>query len=89
VGKSWNKSGYQVINRTGPEGIYVQCHSGHTYAERPDSFVYQGKACKVERVESEWREPGERHFRVLTGDSKSFELCYNEQRDEWSVRELG
>ena len=69
--------------------VQVQCYSGHTYAERPDSFVYQGEVYKVERVEREWREPGERHFRVRTGDRKLFELCYNEQKDEWVLREIG
>ena len=84
-----NNFGYQAMSRTEVEGIQVQCYSGHTYAERPDSFIYQGEAYKVERVEREWQEPGERHFRVRIGASKSFELCYNERRDEWSVREFG
>jgi len=77
------------MSRTEGEGIQVQCYSGYTYAERPDSFVYQGEAFNVERIDREWREPGERHFQVCAGTSKSFELCYNEQRDEWSVRKLG
>ena len=76
---------------SGTEGevLQVQCYSGHTYAERPDFFIYQGKACRVESVDKDWREPGERHFLVRIGDSKSFELCYNEQVDEWSLKELG
>ena len=89
MGQPSNKSGYQAMSRTEVEGIRVQCYSGHTYAERPDSFIYQGEACKVEMVEREWREPGERHFLVRIGDRKSFELCYNEQGDEWFLRELG
>ncbi len=67
--------------------MQVQCHSGYTYAERPDAFVFQSAAYKVEKVEKEWREPGERHFRVRTQDNKLFELCYNEQKDEWSLSE--
>jgi len=63
--------------------VQVQCYSGYTYAERPASFVWQGVAYKVEKVEREWQESGERHFRVYTEDKKSFELCYNEQKDEW------
>jgi hypothetical protein len=70
------------------EEIQVQCYSGHTYAERPDSFVFQSTAHKVEKVEKEWREPGERHFQVRTQDNKLFELCYNEQKDEWALVEL-
>jgi hypothetical protein len=65
--------------------IQVQCYSGHTYAERPASFVHQGVIYKVEKVEKEWREPGKRYFRVCTEDNKFFELCYNEQKDEWSI----
>jgi len=68
--------------------VQVQCYSGRTYAERPTSFVWQGVFYKVEKVEREWREPGERRFRVCTEDNKSFELCYNEQKDEWSLIEL-
>jgi len=67
--------------------IQVQCYSGYNYAERPASFVWRGVAYKVEKVEREWREPGERHFRVCTEDNRSFELCYNEQKDEWSLSE--
>ncbi|HJX69814.1 MAG TPA: DUF6504 family protein [Dehalococcoidia bacterium] len=68
--------------------IQVQCHSSYTYAERPDSFVWEGKAYKVEKVEREWQEPGGRHFLVRTEDKKSFELCYNEPRDEWSLVQI-
>lgn len=89
MGKPSDKSGYHAMSRAEGEGIQVQCYSGHTYAERPDSFIYRWEAFKVERLEREWREPGERHFQVYTETSKSFELCYNEQRDEWSVRKLG
>jgi len=77
------------MSRSGEEGIQVQCFSGYTYADRPDSFVYQQQTYKVDWIEREWREPGEMHFRVCTEDSKSFELCYNEQIDEWSIRRLG
>jgi hypothetical protein len=77
------------MSRTEVDGIRVQCYSGYTYAERPDFFIYLGEICRVESLEREWREPGERHFLVRIGDSKSFELCYNERGDEWSLRELG
>lgn len=89
MGKPPNKSGYQTMSVTEGEEVRVQCYSGNTYAERPVSFVYHGEAYKVERVEMEWREPGERHFRVLAGDRNFFELCYNEYNDEWSLKELG
>lgn len=77
------------MSRFEAKEVWVQCYSGLTYADRPVSFIYQGEACKVERVEKEWREPGEKHFQICTETSKSFELCYNEQRDEWFLEKLG
>ena len=68
--------------------VQVQCYSGHTYAERPDSFLWQGELHRVQRIEREWLEPGERHFRIRTGENKLFELCYNESKDEWLLKEL-
>ncbi len=66
----------------------VKCYSSRTYAERPDSFAYQDMIYKVEQIEREWQEPCERHFRVRTQDSKLFKLCYNDQKDEWLLKEL-
>ena len=63
----------------------VRCYSGHTYAERPASFVWQDVDHEVARIEKEWREPGSKHFLVVTHENESFELCYNEQHDSWSV----
>ena len=68
--------------------INVNCYSGYTYAERPASFWWRGKKHEVEAVVQEWREPGERHFRVRTGDNKLVQLCYNETDDYWSIIEL-
>ena len=70
-------------SRTKP--IQVQCYSGRTYAERPDSFLWQGEEHKVQSLEKEWREPGEKHFLVHTEDNNFFEICYNEQKDEWTL----
>ena len=98
MGKSQNKADRQAMSierRKGftgqykeAEAIKVKCYSGHTYAERPDSFAWQDKEYKVQNIEKEWQEPGERHFRVQTEDGKFFELCYNEQEDEWSLIEF-
>ena len=66
----------------------VNCYSGHTYAERPESFIWQGIECEVEDIERAWQEPGERHFQVRTRDNKLFKLCYNETQKEWSLIEL-
>lgn len=68
--------------------IEVKCYSGYTYAERPVSFILQGKEYQIESIEKEWRGPGERWFLVKTGGNKYFKLCYNEAQDEWSITEV-
>lgn len=68
--------------------VQVTCYSGHTFAERPESLIWQGLGHKVKRIEKEWQEPGARLFKVLTEDSRFFILSYNERGDEWSAFEL-
>ena len=73
----------------GLDKLKVNCYSGHTYAERPKSFQWQGIKYEVEEIERAWREPGERHFQVRTRDNKLlFILCYNELEKQWSLIEL-
>ena len=69
-------------------GLIVHCYSGYTYAERPESFLWQNTEYKVEKIEKEWLEPGERYFKIRTGDNKLFQLCYNETDKQWSLTEL-
>ena len=66
----------------------VKCYSGHTYAERPQSFQWRGAEYEVEEIKKGWLEPGERHFPVCTKDNKLFQLCYNEAEEQWSIMEL-
>ena len=68
--------------------IEVNCYSGHTYAERPKSFVWEEVAYEVEEIERAWEEPEKRLFKVRTGDNKLFQLCYNEMEMQWSLIEL-
>jgi hypothetical protein len=68
--------------------VKVRCYSGQTYAERPASFIWEGAEYKVQKLEKEWLEPGEKHFLVHSEDERLFELCYHEQEDEWSGIEL-
>jgi hypothetical protein len=89
MGQPRNKADYQAMSIIEAEKVWVQCYSGNTYAERPESFIYRNEGYKVKEVEKEWREPGERHFRVLTEDRKLFELCYNDKKDDWSLGRLG
>ncbi len=68
--------------------VEVKCYSGHTYAERPVSFLWEGKEYEVAEIEKAWQEPDKKCFQVRTGDSKIFRLCYNEALNYWSVTEL-
>ena len=68
--------------------LKVNCYSGHTYAEEPRSFIWQGIEYEVEEIERAWQEPGETYFQVRTRDNKLFRLCYNETEDQWSLIEL-
>ena len=66
----------------------VLCYSGYTYAERPLSFRWQGNWQTVQTVNNSWREPGEQHFQVVNENNKCFELCYDDEADQWTIEEL-
>ena len=65
--------------------LKVICYSGHTYAERPESFIRQGNKYNIREIQREWREPGKKYFQVRTENNKIFRLCYNETNDRWSI----
>ena len=71
-----------------PSEPKVNCYSGHTYAEQPRSFLWQGIEYEVQEIEKAWQEPGEKHFQVRTPDNKLFRLCYSELEKQWSLVEL-
>ena len=66
----------------------VSCYSGHTYAERPKSFLWQGVKYEVDEIEKAWQEPGGRCFRVRSKDGKLFTLRYGETEKQWSLIEI-
>jgi len=66
----------------------VKCYSGHTFVQRPMSFLREGTEYYVSEVEREWQEPGKKFFKVHTEDGKIFELCYNHLQDKWLIIEL-
>ena len=68
--------------------VQVVCYSGHTYAERPVSLIWEDMEHKVKQIEKEWQEPGARLFQIRTEDGRLFVLSYNERGDEWSAFEL-
>ena len=67
----------------------VECHSGYAYAERPIAFYWEGERLEVSTVESSWRSPAGRYFRVLSSAGSRFELIYNEADDAWEIRLIG
>ncbi len=77
-----------LIKNMDLNNLIVKCYSGHTYAERPQSFVWGGVEYEVGDIEKTWQEPGERHFQVRTRDNKLFKLCYNETENRWSAIEV-
>lgn len=66
----------------------VECHSGHTYAERPTALYWEGVRLNIAQIQARWRLPGERRFRVRTEDDRVFELLYAEPQDEWVIQPL-
>ena len=67
------------------EPVQVTCYSGHSYAQEPRAFTWQGERHAVAAVERSWRTPSGPHFRVRTDDGSRFELAYDEQADEWRL----
>jgi hypothetical protein len=63
----------------------VETFSGHTYAQRPRAFIWQGERQQVEVVLAQARSPKGRWFRVRTSDGRQFELNYDEASDAWQI----
>lgn len=63
----------------------VECHSGHTYAERPRAFEWEGERLKIVEIAAEWQTPENKHFRVITKIGQTFELVYDLSKDTWKV----
>ena len=68
------------------KGNIVECHSGHSYPQRPTAFTYQDERREVEKVLIGWRSPEGIHFRVLTTEGEDFELSYFLESDSWQVQ---
>lgn len=70
------------------EAIQVACYSGHSYAQEPRAFTWQGRQQVVAVVERAWRTPSGPCFRVQTEDGARFELVYDEGADRWLADEI-
>ncbi len=69
----------------GPRGA-VECHSGHTYAQEPRSFDWEGQRQVVVEVVARWRSPAGPAFRIRAAAGGLFDLGYDEAEDEWTIR---
>ena len=69
-----------------PEAIVVECHSGHTYAQRPTAFLWEAERFEIATIDAEWRSPIGKHFRITTKNATNFELLYYEANDDWQIK---
>lgn len=63
----------------------VMCFSGHTYAQRPITFSWQGELKTVGTVLAEWQIPQGKQFMVKTQEDEVFILKYDSELDQWQV----
>ena len=69
----------------------VHCYSGHTYAQEPQSFEWQGQHHHVAHVVSVRRVLDESsgtvvtEFAVETEGGQRFRLGYNDVDDTWTI----
>jgi hypothetical protein len=63
----------------------VECHSGHTYAQRPRAFIWDDERLEIEAITAEWQTPENKHFRVITKHGQTFELVYDFAGDKWKI----
>ena len=66
----------------------VECYSGHTYAQEPRAFAWQGRRFEVVKIDQRWRTPHGPSFAVRTKTGDRFELHYDELQDRWIIHGL-
>lgn len=57
----------------------IEFFSGHTYAQRPVAFTWEGRKYQVETILSEWKTPDGKIFLVCTTSDEEFELVYQDE----------
>jgi hypothetical protein len=68
--------------------LTVECYSGYTYAQEPRAFTWRGRRYVVQAIEWTWRTPKGPHFLVKTEEGGTYELAYDEAKDQWDLREV-
>lgn len=66
----------------------VECRSDFEYAQRPVAFYWQGVRLRVTEILSQSLHPEGYSFRVRDEERGIFELDYDSNADQWSVRQL-
>ena len=64
----------------------VECYSGYKYGERPTAVLSEENRYEITQILREWKSPTAYFFQVLTADEQAFELKFESDCDEWSVR---
>jgi hypothetical protein len=63
----------------------VETQSGYTYAERPVALHWEGERLPIAAIETRWRDPSGRGYRVRAEDGRIFDLYYDETSNEWTA----
>ena len=66
--------------------VVVECYSGHTFSQRPKAILKDNVRLEIEVIETEWRSPQGKFFRVKTSDGSIFVLFYDETSDSWQIK---
>ncbi len=66
----------------------VKCYSGFRYCERPKSFLWENEWYEISSIQAQSRTPQGSNFRVITIDTKLFELNFDEANNSWSIKPL-
>lgn len=66
----------------------VECYSSTKYGERPTAIVFEQARLEITEIVKSWRNPTGMIFQVKTNNNRTFELIYDEDSDQWSVRSI-
>jgi hypothetical protein len=66
--------------------VVVECYSGYTFPQRPKAIFKDNERLEIETIETEWRNPQGKFFRVKMIDGSIFVLFYDEANDNWQIR---
>jgi hypothetical protein len=64
----------------------VECHSEYTFPQRPKAIRKDNERLEIEVIETEWRSPQGKFFRVKMIDGSIVVLFYDEANDNWQIR---